>query len=186
MFLFASGSASASVGRQASSDLALDWDDQVSRLHARFELEDVWVLVDDGMSTNGTFVNGERLRGRRRLSDGDSLRFGTTTVTFRSPTPKPAPSQPDEGEPRAAIALSTTQRRVLTALCRPYKGREGFASPAGDEQIAEALFLSVGEVRAHLRVLEAKLGVPATGHSDARVRLVQQAFSAGLVSERDL
>ena len=44
------------------------------------------------------------------------------------------------------MALSTTQRRVLVALCRPYKGRSGFASPATDEQIAEELFLSVGEV----------------------------------------
>jgi ATP/maltotriose-dependent transcriptional regulator MalT len=75
---------------------------------------------------------------------------------------------------------------VLIALCRPYKGRSGFASPAGDEEMAEQLFLSVGEVRAHLRVLHAKLGVPETPQADARVRLVQQAFAIGLVTERDL
>ncbi len=71
----------ASVGRRPSSDLLLDWDDQVSRLHARFErVEDEWEIVDDGLSSNGTFVNEERLNGRRRLKDGDTLRFGSTTV----------------------------------------------------------------------------------------------------------
>ena len=36
--------------------------------------------MDDGLSRNGTFVNGERLSGRRRLTDGDTLRFGGTTA----------------------------------------------------------------------------------------------------------
>jgi pSer/pThr/pTyr-binding forkhead associated (FHA) protein len=177
VFFFEPGSQSASVGRQASSDVALDWDDQVSRVHARFERAgDDWDLVDDGLSRNGTFVNGERISGRRRLNDGDSLRFGTTTVTFRAPARTPAAPA---GTP--AVGLSTTQRRVLVALCRPYKDRSGFASPATDEQIAEELFLSVGEVRAHLKVIGVKLGVDG-----ARVHLVERAFSAGLISEDDL
>src|SRR5438552_17522496 len=82
VFVFEPGTASASVGRRSTSDLALPWDDQVSRLHARFELaQDEWVLVDDGLSSNGTFVNDERVSGRRRLSDGDVLRVGNTFVT---------------------------------------------------------------------------------------------------------
>ena len=32
-----------------------------------------WVICDDGLSHNGTFVNGERVRGRRRLAAGDVL-----------------------------------------------------------------------------------------------------------------
>jgi len=77
LFVFAPGSSSASVGRRASSDLVIDWDDQVSRLHARFErVEDEWVLVDDGLSSNGTFVNQERLNGRHRLNDGDTCGLG--------------------------------------------------------------------------------------------------------------
>ncbi len=84
------------------------------------------------------------------------------------------------------MGLSTTQRRVLAALCRPYKGRSGFASPATDEQIAEELFLSVGAVRTHLTVLYAKLGVEQLPQNETRVRLVERAFLAGLISERDL
>ena len=186
LFFFEPGSAGATVGRQPSSDLLLDWDAQVSRLHARFErVQDDWELVDDGFSSNGTFVNEERLSGRCRLNDGDTLRFGTTTVSFRSPG-RARPGAADAAETSAAVGLSTTQRRVLVALCRPYKGRSGFASPANDQQIAEELFLSVRAVKTHLRVLSAKLGVEELLQNETRVRLVERAFSAGLISERDL
>jgi hypothetical protein len=186
LFFFEPGSAYATVGRRPPSDLLLDWDDQVSRLHARLErVQDDWEVVDDGLSSNGTFVNEERLTGRCRLNDGDTLRFGTTTITFRSPEREQSGTG-DAAETPAAVSLSTTQRRVLVALCRPYKGRSGFASPATDQQIAEELFLSVGAVRTHLRVLYAKLGVEELPQNEARVRLVERAFSAGLISERDL
>jgi pSer/pThr/pTyr-binding forkhead associated (FHA) protein len=186
LFVFASGSSSASVGRKPSSDLVLDWDDQVSRLHARFErVEDGWALVDDGLSSNGTFVNHERLNGKRRLNDGDTLRFGRTTVTFRAPEREQSSARSAADAP-APVALSTTQRRVLVALCRPCKGGSRPASPATDQQIAEELFLSVGEVAAHLRVLYAKLEVGGPSEAELRVGLVNRAFSAGLISERDL
>jgi pSer/pThr/pTyr-binding forkhead associated (FHA) protein len=186
LFFFEPGSADAAVGRQPSSDLLLDWDHEVSRFHARFErVEDDWVLVDDGFSRNGTFVNGERLSGRCRLNDGDTLRLGTTTITFVSPGREQSGAE-DAAETPAAVGLSTTQRRVLMALCRPYKGRSGFASPATDQQIAEELFLSVGAVKTHVRVLYAKLGVEELPQNETRVRLVERAFSAGLIPERDL
>lgn len=186
LFFFEPGSAHAMVGRRAPSDLLLDWDDQVSRLHARFErVQGGWEIVDDGLSSNGTFVNGKRLTGRCRLSDGDTLRFGTTMSTFRSPEREQSGTG-DAAETSAAVSLSTSQRRVLVALCRPYKGPSGLASPATDQQIAEELFLSVGAVRTHLRVLHAKLGVEELAQNETRVRLVERAFSIGLITERDL
>ena len=85
LFSFEADMTHASVGRGQSSDLVLDWDEQVSRLHAQLErVEEDWTVVDDGLSRNGTFLNGERLSGRRRLTDGDTLSFGGTTVTFRA------------------------------------------------------------------------------------------------------
>ena len=187
--MFEPGWQSVSVGRRSSSDLALDWDDQVSRLHARFErADDAWALVDDGLSSNGTFINGERLNGRRRLHDADSLRFGATTVTFHAPRQEQRPEPPRPEAPRAAPAmtLSSTQRRVLDALSRPYLEGNAFATPASDEQIADELVVSIAEVRGHLRVLYAKLGVEEQPPAEARVRLVKQAVSAGLISERNL
>jgi pSer/pThr/pTyr-binding forkhead associated (FHA) protein len=74
------------IGRGSATDLWLAWDDQVSRLHAELERSgDDWVLADDGLSANGTFCNGERLAGRRRLRDGDRLRLGATEMIFRAP-----------------------------------------------------------------------------------------------------
>jgi DNA-binding NarL/FixJ family response regulator len=83
------------------------------------------------------------------------------------------------------VQLSTTQRRVLVALCRAQAGRRGLTSPPADEQIAEELVLSVDEVRAHLKVLYAKLGVQELPETERRHRLVEQVIVAGLISERD-
>jgi pSer/pThr/pTyr-binding forkhead associated (FHA) protein len=179
--------AQASVGRRDSSDLVLDWDEQVSRLHAQFERVDAdWTIIDDGLSRNGTFVNGERLSGRRRLEDGDSLRFGGTTMIFRSPQLEDERGTAIASQIPTAVDLSTTQRKVLVALCRPYKDGTAFASPATNQQIAEELFLSVDAVKTHLRVLFAKFGIEQLPQNQKRIRLVERAFYAGLITERDL
>jgi pSer/pThr/pTyr-binding forkhead associated (FHA) protein len=177
--------AQVSVGRRDSADVVLDWDEEVSRLHARFErIQDEWTVVDDGLSRNGTFVNGQRLSGRRRLANGDSVRCGSTTMTFRT-------SGIDEQATAVArevpeLNLSPTQRKVLVALCRPYKHGSSFASPATNQQIAEELFLSVDAVKTHLRALFAKFGIEQLPQNQKRIGLVERAFYSGLVSERDL
>ena len=54
------------VGRRPERDVALPWDTEVSRLHAQLEpVGSDWIVVDDGLSRNGTHVNGERGAGRR-------------------------------------------------------------------------------------------------------------------------
>jgi pSer/pThr/pTyr-binding forkhead associated (FHA) protein len=79
------------IGRDPAADINLVWDGKVSGLHAELErVGDDWTLVDDGLSRNGTFVNGERLSGRRKLSDGDLIRVGETIVLFRRPAKGPA------------------------------------------------------------------------------------------------
>ena len=71
------------IGRRSTNNIALEWDTEVSRLHAELErIGDDWTLNDDGLSQNGSFVNGARLGRRRRLKDGDTLRFGQTNVVF--------------------------------------------------------------------------------------------------------
>jgi pSer/pThr/pTyr-binding forkhead associated (FHA) protein len=74
------------IGRAAGADVILAWDENVSKVHAEVErLADAWLVVDDGLSRNGTFVNGERVERRRRLADGDELRVGDTTIRFYAP-----------------------------------------------------------------------------------------------------
>jgi hypothetical protein len=187
LFSFERDMVQASVGRRETAELVLDWDDQVSRLHAQFErVEQDWTVVDDGLSRNGTFVNGERLSGRRRLSDGDSLRFGATTMIFRSPQVDEQAGTAVASQIPTAVDLSTTQRRVLVALCRPYKDGTAFATPATNQQVADELFLSVDAVKTHLRVLFAKFGIEQLPQNQKRIRLVERAFYAGLITERDL
>src|SRR5919107_259572 len=69
------------IGRRESNEVPLDWDPEVSRVHAELErLGEDWAVVDDGLSSNGTFVNGVRIGGRRRLRDGDEIRLGSTVL----------------------------------------------------------------------------------------------------------
>ena len=74
------------IGRGEATDVALEWDREASRIHAALErYGSDWTVIDDGLSRNGTFVNGERVDGRRLLHDGDVVRCGTTELMFQSP-----------------------------------------------------------------------------------------------------
>ncbi len=69
------------IGRQDTSDVSLS-DPGVSRRHAEIRREgDEWVVVDLG-STNGTLVNGKRVK-RHRLVPGDRVVVGDTHLEFR-------------------------------------------------------------------------------------------------------
>jgi len=69
------------LGRRDSCDIALP-DESVSRRHARLEPRDGgWVLTDLN-SSNGTFVNGVRIRSTA-LAPGDSVKLGATLCAFR-------------------------------------------------------------------------------------------------------
>src|SRR5919107_3824708 len=92
----------ASVGRALSNEIALPWDTEVSRLHAELEcIGGEWTVSDDGLSRNGTYVNGQRVSGRHRLRDGDVIRVGQTAIAFRRP-------ETEESRPtKVASALPT-------------------------------------------------------------------------------
>ena len=174
------------IGRGVGADVRLEWDNEISRTHAEIErVGDAWAVTDDGLSTNGTFCNGERLRGRRRLADGDQLRFGRTLVAFRAPALADGATTTALGGDAPPVTLSDTQRRVLVALCRPLLDSP-FATPATNQRIASDVFLGVDAVKVHLRALYRKLGISALPHNQKRARLVELAFQHGLVAEHDL
>jgi pSer/pThr/pTyr-binding forkhead associated (FHA) protein len=177
------------IGRGDGVDLSLDWDERVSRVHAELErVGETWALADDGLSRNGSFVNGKRVRGRRRLEEGDELRLGGTRVVFRAPeggvggaaTTKVSQSVV------AFTAVSEAQRRVLVALCRPFAGGDPWARPATNKDIAAELYLTVPAVKTHLRALFGRFGIEDLGQNEKRLRLAELAFQAGLVSMEDV
>jgi DNA-binding CsgD family transcriptional regulator len=175
------------VGRSASADVRLDWDEEVSALHAQIAVvRDECTLVDDGLSRNGSYVNEERVHGRRHLRDGDAIRFGRTTVTYRRPGDSVPEATAIATETPAAAAISPAQRRVLVALCRPYKGGGSFATPATNQQIGEELHLSVDAVKTHMRALFDRLGVGDLPQNQKRVALVERALQSGAVKSREL
>jgi len=142
------------------ASVALTWDEEVSRLHAELRrIGDEWTLLDDGLSLNGSFVNGELVRGHRRLHDGDTLRLGGTVLVFRNPAEAESMATAPAADLRQAVSLSDAQRRVLIALCRPFKTSTVFVTPAKNEQIAGELFLSVDAVKKHMRALFEKFGI---------------------------
>src|SRR5450755_4612250 len=122
------------IGRRAANDVPLEWDIQVSRTHAELErLGDEWAVSDDGLSSNGTFVNGVRIRGRRRLRDQDELKVGTTVIVFRAPARGASMMTFVPEQLQRAPRLGASQRAVLVALARPYKRSSGFATPANEQ-----------------------------------------------------
>jgi hypothetical protein len=174
------------IGRGAAAELRIAWDREASRMHAELEwLGDGWAVSDDGLSVNGTYVNGERLRGRRRLMSGDGIRVGRTELVYRAVS--------EEGSPtfvptlaRPTVELSRMQRRVLIALSRPYGGDAVHAVPATNQQIADELSVSVDAVKTHLRFLFGKFEIADLAQNQKRARLVGLAFERGNVTERDL
>jgi pSer/pThr/pTyr-binding forkhead associated (FHA) protein len=173
------------IGRRQEAGVSLAWDTEVSRLHSTIEqVGSDWVLVDDGLSRNGSFVNGARVIGRHRLEDGDRLCFGETVVLFRHPgegdsgTTGPLPAG------ASTMPLTPTQRRVLIALCRPVD-ESAFATPATNREIAEEVFLSVDAVKAHLRTLFERFGLEGLPQNQKRARLAASVLVTGLLSRRD-
>jgi predicted ArsR family transcriptional regulator len=83
-------------------------------------------------------------------------------------------------------SLSPTQRQIVTALCRPYKHDDPYATPASNQQIADELFLSVDAVKTHLRTLFQKFQIEGLPQNHKRVKLVERVLGLGLVNRKDL
>jgi len=177
LFTLHRGKNRVTIGRGPSNDIPLGWDTGVSRVHAELErMGDSWTLVDDGLSRSGTLLNGERIRARRKLRDGDVIQAGETQIALRIPRPK----RKAAAAKGAAPQLTATQRKVLEALCRPYKETE-FATPATNQAIAEELFLSSDAVKAHIRGLLTKFGLDELPIQQRRPALAIKAMQLGLV-----
>ncbi len=173
------------IGRSATSEVAVPWDGEVSRVHASLErVGDEWTIVDDGRSRNGSYVDGRRVQGRRRLRDGDVIVVGRTALVFRAPTGRES-VRTDTSDQIAVPRISAGQRRVLIALCRPCAAGS-FAVAASNRQIAEDLVIGVETVKTHMSALVEAFALGDLPQHQKRATLAQRALASGLVSLSDL
>ena len=187
IFSLGRGARTRTLGRRTEVDLSITWDSEVSGLHAELQgLGAEWTIVDDGLSRNGTYLNAKRVSGRQRLRDGDRIRVGRTILVYNTACPQASEETETAGERPLGTQLTETQRRVLIALCRPYRDGSGFATPASNQQIADEVYLSLDAVKMHLRTLFAKLELSELPQNEKRARLAECVLQVGLISQRDL
>jgi pSer/pThr/pTyr-binding forkhead associated (FHA) protein len=169
------------IGRRPSNQIPLSWDLSVSRVHAQLtRVGDYWTVSDDGLSRNGSFVNGRRLRGRRRLRDGDAIKVGCTLVVYLCGDGTAQATTTAATRQLEPPTLSGAQRRVLVSLCGPLD-EAPFAGPRSNKEIADDLFLSVETVKTHLRALFDLFGIGELPQNRKRAELVRRAYETGVL-----
>lgn len=95
------------IGRDSTNEITIN-DAEVSRRHARLTFQGGKYVLEDLGSTNGTFVNGQRLAGPRVLKAGEVVSFGEQIVlVFEVSTFDPAATV---ASPRAAVAVPSVPR----------------------------------------------------------------------------
>jgi DNA-binding CsgD family transcriptional regulator len=169
------------IGRKDETDIAITWDPSVSRRHAEVELVSGCWFVSDLGATNGTWVNGQRVEGKRALHVDDELRIGDTILWLRgmtssepASTTAPATKPPD---------LTRKQREVLHELCRP-QARDPRTPCATTKDIAARMFVGEAAVKAHLSPLYLKFDIPEAGQN-RRALLAKKAWESGVVRVSD-
>jgi pSer/pThr/pTyr-binding forkhead associated (FHA) protein len=166
------------VGKAPENDICLAEDPTASRLHAILERFPAGWCVTDLGSSNGTWVNGERIWSSQRLRHGDEIQVGQSRLIFRDALSADGTQTEAEDAPPT---LTTRERDVLLALCRPLLDRDMFTEPASTRAIADELVITQAAVKQHLANLYDKFGVPATD-SNRRARLANHALRRGAVS----
>jgi pSer/pThr/pTyr-binding forkhead associated (FHA) protein len=179
-------STSVTIGRRLEAAVSLNWDPEVSRLHAELECKaGEWTLCDDGYSQNGTYVNGLRIHGRRRLRDGDLVRVGQTSIAFCDPGLGGLGVTLAPGELGTAPKFSEQQQRILRALCRPLMGDGEGVTPASDAAIAAATGIPEDVVTTELDHLGRSFGLQEMPPADRRAEIALLALRSGLVKSDD-
>jgi predicted component of type VI protein secretion system len=164
------------AGRAATCDLSLPDDERISRVHAVIEvIGGVWTVADEGLSRNGTFLNGERVRRRRVLRTGDVLLLGRTRLRVGGVAGSGSRTTAAATGPRPS--LTPAERRVLASLCRSDPERHG--APPSNEAIARELTLEVDTIKFHLRSLYTKFGLRDVPQSEKRAHLRALAIELG-------
>ena len=174
--------ASLSVGRSAvDATCRCRGTTRCRALHAVLACEGgEWTIADDGLSRNGSFVNGRRLRGRRRLRDGDAIKVGGTLLVFL------------EGERGGTTTAATPHARAARAVRRrsgACSSRSAARSTRRPTQVRARTRRSPRSCssasrrsRRHLRALFDLFEVGDLPQNRKRAELVRRAFETGVLA----
>lgn len=147
------------IGRDDGVDIVIPTP-AVSRRHAKLSMEGNGYAIEDLGSSNGTFVNGERLRARKVLTAGDEIKLGQAiTLSYTAPV---------------------TQESQKTAA-RP--------APAKPSQPSHLMQTMIGEepvIRSGTALGPPKLVVTIAGETQQTYTLTSQSLSIGRVEGNDI
>jgi len=115
------------LGRDLANDVAIG-DPEVSRRHARFFMQDDDFFVEDLGSTNGTFLNGERISSPKQLRAGDLITFGENIVMV---------FEKSSYDPDATIVSEQGPQESKTPLAAPHVINQQVEEPMYDKGALE-------------------------------------------------
>jgi two-component system NtrC family sensor kinase len=139
-----SDSATFPLGREAGNRIQLH-DTEVSRHHAEIRRAGEQFVLSDLGSSNGTFVNNQRVE-RRELASGDQVQIGRTVMLFTGPSEAPSSSLGAKIDIFSAGSQTDPSRIVHTVSQQ--EGSQFFSAPADK---SEGLWLA--RARSNLQVM---------------------------------
>jgi sigma-B regulation protein RsbU (phosphoserine phosphatase) len=110
------------VGRTTDCDIPVP-DAAVSRRHAEVRTENERVYIKDLGSLNGTFINGNPLKGETVISTGDKARFGHVTLTLLEHEATPYTRLSSDDEPSSSATMTTSIHEIRAEATRSRSAR---------------------------------------------------------------
>lgn len=146
-----------SVGRLPDNNLQID-NPAVSSRHCRIVFEGQGYVVEDNNSTNGTFLNKQRVT-RAQLKHGDELTIGKHTVRFEDSIDAGATTKKMAPVPRVekTVMLDTRKAQEMLAQARTTPAQPGAVAPAPAKERVGTLTVLAGKTDQPQYVLTGKL-----------------------------
>lgn len=137
-----------SIGRDASNTVAIN-DAEISRKHAKMELRSSAYVIQDLGSTNGTFVNGQRISGAQVLNPGDSVGFGENIVL----------SYEAGFDPNATVMGPAKRAKTAAPVQRPAPAPAPAPTPAYSGQVPASPAAAAPAKKGNTKVILIVVGV---------------------------